>query len=196
MSISGQIVSEIVAQLSLENSIQTLVNFFWVDAKIIQASRQWGAEGSTKRDEKQRGNQRSFLLHTAPHELNACGTRLRIGCHFPKLIHCLKILVQTRETRNCYSKHVKKQVGKFKFTQFSPKAILGQGIWEVQSSVGQKNSAEVAVVQAKGPRGTFPPKISYSTPPGLSLTEIDICTICVVVLFRVVSHQLMVLNSG
>ena len=35
MSISGQIVSEIVAQLSLEYSIQTLVNFFWVDAKII-----------------------------------------------------------------------------------------------------------------------------------------------------------------
>ena len=52
MSISGQIVSEIVAQLSLEYSIQTLVNFFWVDAKIIYASRQWGAEGSTKRDEK------------------------------------------------------------------------------------------------------------------------------------------------
>ena len=35
MSISGQIVSEIVAQLSLENSIQTLVNFFWVDPKKI-----------------------------------------------------------------------------------------------------------------------------------------------------------------
>ena len=31
MSISGQIVSEIVAQLCLENSIQTLLNFFWVD---------------------------------------------------------------------------------------------------------------------------------------------------------------------
>ena len=28
MSISGQIVSEIVAQLCLENSIQTLLNFF------------------------------------------------------------------------------------------------------------------------------------------------------------------------
>ena len=35
LSISGQIVSEIVAQLSLENSIQTLVNFFWVDPKKI-----------------------------------------------------------------------------------------------------------------------------------------------------------------
>ena len=35
MSISGQIVSEIVAQLSLENSIQTLLIFFWVDPKII-----------------------------------------------------------------------------------------------------------------------------------------------------------------
>ena len=35
MSISGQIVSEIVAQLSLENSIQTLVNFFGVDPKKI-----------------------------------------------------------------------------------------------------------------------------------------------------------------
>ena len=33
MSISGQIVSEIVAQLCLENSIQTLLNFFWVDPK-------------------------------------------------------------------------------------------------------------------------------------------------------------------
>ena len=33
MSISGQIVSEIVAQLCLENSIQSLVNIFWVDPK-------------------------------------------------------------------------------------------------------------------------------------------------------------------
>ena len=33
MSISGQIVPEIVAQLRLENSIQTLLNFFWVDPK-------------------------------------------------------------------------------------------------------------------------------------------------------------------
>ena len=33
MSISGQIVSEIVAQLCLENSIQTLLNFFWGDPK-------------------------------------------------------------------------------------------------------------------------------------------------------------------
>ena len=33
MSISGQIVSEIVAQLCLENSIQTLLNFFGVDPK-------------------------------------------------------------------------------------------------------------------------------------------------------------------
>ena len=31
MSISRQIVSEILAQLCLENSIQTLLNFFWVD---------------------------------------------------------------------------------------------------------------------------------------------------------------------
>ena len=31
MSISEQIVSEIIAQLCLENSIQTLLNFFWVD---------------------------------------------------------------------------------------------------------------------------------------------------------------------
>ena len=31
MSISGQIVSEIVAQLYSENSIQTLLIFFWVD---------------------------------------------------------------------------------------------------------------------------------------------------------------------
>ena len=31
MSISEQIVSEIVAQLCLENSIQTLLNYFWVD---------------------------------------------------------------------------------------------------------------------------------------------------------------------
>ena len=36
MSISGQIVSEIVAQLCLENSIQTLLNFFWVDPKEIR----------------------------------------------------------------------------------------------------------------------------------------------------------------
>ena len=35
MSISGQIVFEIVAQLSLQNSIQTLLNFFWVDPKKI-----------------------------------------------------------------------------------------------------------------------------------------------------------------
>ena len=33
MSISGQIVSEIVAQLCLENSIQTLLNFFRLDSK-------------------------------------------------------------------------------------------------------------------------------------------------------------------
>ena len=33
MSISGQIVSEIVAQLCLENSIQTLLDFFRVDPK-------------------------------------------------------------------------------------------------------------------------------------------------------------------
>ena len=33
MSIWGQIVSEIVAQLCLQNSIQTLLNFFWVDPK-------------------------------------------------------------------------------------------------------------------------------------------------------------------
>ena len=35
MSISGQIVSEIVAQLCLGNSIQTLLNFFGVDPKKI-----------------------------------------------------------------------------------------------------------------------------------------------------------------
>ena len=35
MSISGQIVSEIVAQLYSENSIQTLLIFFWVDPKKI-----------------------------------------------------------------------------------------------------------------------------------------------------------------
>ena len=35
MSISGQIVSEIVAQLCLENSIQTLLILFWVDPKKI-----------------------------------------------------------------------------------------------------------------------------------------------------------------
>ena len=33
MSILGQIVSEIVAQLCLENSIQTHLNLFWVDPK-------------------------------------------------------------------------------------------------------------------------------------------------------------------
>ena len=37
MSILGrEIVSEIVAQLCLENSIQTLPNFFWVDPKKNQ----------------------------------------------------------------------------------------------------------------------------------------------------------------
>ena len=36
MSISGQIVSEIVAQLCLENSIQTLLNFFWDDPKKLR----------------------------------------------------------------------------------------------------------------------------------------------------------------
>ena len=35
MSISGQIVSEIVAQLCLENSIQTLLNFLGVDPDIF-----------------------------------------------------------------------------------------------------------------------------------------------------------------
>ena len=35
MSISGQIVSEIVAQLCLENSIQTLPNFFGVDPTLV-----------------------------------------------------------------------------------------------------------------------------------------------------------------
>ena len=56
MSISGQIVSEIVAQLSLENSIQTLLIFFGVDPKKIEAFRHWGAVRSTKRDQKLRGN--------------------------------------------------------------------------------------------------------------------------------------------
>ena len=37
MSISGQIVSEIIAQLCLENSIQTLLNFFWVDPRHFQS---------------------------------------------------------------------------------------------------------------------------------------------------------------
>ena len=36
MSISGQIVPEIVAQLRLENCIQTLLNFFWVGPKKIR----------------------------------------------------------------------------------------------------------------------------------------------------------------
>ena len=36
MSICGQIVSEIVAQLCLQNSIQTLLNFFGVDPKKIR----------------------------------------------------------------------------------------------------------------------------------------------------------------
>ena len=31
INISGQIVSEILAQLSSDNSIQTLLNLFWVD---------------------------------------------------------------------------------------------------------------------------------------------------------------------
>ena len=35
MGISGQIVSEILAQLYSENSIQTLLNFFGVDSKKI-----------------------------------------------------------------------------------------------------------------------------------------------------------------
>ena len=34
MSIWGQIVSEIVTQLCLQNSIQTLLNFFWVDPRV------------------------------------------------------------------------------------------------------------------------------------------------------------------
>ena len=38
MSISGQIVSEIVAQLCLENSIQTLLNFFGVDPICIRST--------------------------------------------------------------------------------------------------------------------------------------------------------------
>ena len=38
MSISGQIVSEIVAQLCLENSIQTLLNFFGVDPEYPDKS--------------------------------------------------------------------------------------------------------------------------------------------------------------
>ena len=36
MSISGQIFSEIVAQLSLENSIQTLLNFFGSTQKKLE----------------------------------------------------------------------------------------------------------------------------------------------------------------
>ena len=38
MSISGQIVSEIVAQLCLENSIQTLLKFFGVDPEYPDKS--------------------------------------------------------------------------------------------------------------------------------------------------------------
>ena len=54
MSISGQIVSEIVAQLSLENSIQTLLNFFLGRPKenLGVQTVGWGAVRSTKRDEK------------------------------------------------------------------------------------------------------------------------------------------------
>ena len=43
MSISGQIFSEIVAQLCLENSIQTLVNFFGVESRsqVWNEYRKW-----------------------------------------------------------------------------------------------------------------------------------------------------------
>ena len=47
MSISEQIVSEVIAQLCLENSIQTLLNFFWVDPPhvVSQQSVRWLKHG-------------------------------------------------------------------------------------------------------------------------------------------------------
>ena len=49
MSILGHIVSEIVAQLCLENSIQNLLNFFWVDPPhvVSQQSVRWLKHGQS-----------------------------------------------------------------------------------------------------------------------------------------------------
>ena len=70
-----------------------------------------------------------------------------------KPINSWKILVSTRETRNCHSKISKIQIGKFKFTQLSLKATLGYGgIRGVQSSIGFQNKAELVLLQAMGSR--------------------------------------------
>ena len=70
-----------------------------------------------------------------------------------KQISWLKILVQTRETGNCLSKILKKSNRQVQIYATQPKRYskIG-GIWGVQSSIGQQNSAELALMQAKGSR--------------------------------------------
>ena len=58
MSISGQIVSEIVAQLSLENSIQTLLNFFGSTQRRFRRSDS-GERCEVQKEMKSRGGTRA-----------------------------------------------------------------------------------------------------------------------------------------
>ena len=85
-----------------------------------------------------------------------------------KLIDWLTILVQAKRTGNCQLKIQKNQISKFKFTQPKRYSTIG-GICGVQSCIGQQNSAELSLVQAKGSQGHIPtpkfPKLTPSRPP-------------------------------
>ena len=96
-----------------------------------------------------------------------------------KLIDWLTILVQAKRTGNCRLKKQKNQISKFKFTQPKRYSTIG-GIWGVQSCIGQQNSAELSLVQAKGSQGHIPtpkfPKLTPSRPPtGPRERERDYC---------------------
>ena len=77
MSISGQIVSEILAQLYLENSIQILLNFFWVDLqkKFRRVCMEFSKDNLVKEQYSLRGDQNDFLIKTYPND--ACKMSVR-----------------------------------------------------------------------------------------------------------------------
>ena len=73
MSTSGQIVSEIVAQLCLENSIQTLLNFLGVDPKKIRRVCMEFSEYNRLTSQRQFAPKCSFL---ASRPLGHCSFRI------------------------------------------------------------------------------------------------------------------------
>ena len=66
MNISGQIVSEIIAQLCLENSIQTLLNFFGSTPKKIRRVCMEFSEYNRLTSQRQFAPKCSFLV-SRPH---------------------------------------------------------------------------------------------------------------------------------